>query len=95
MLDTDRREIAESQFERNQRREAEVENALKQERARHEAAVKRYVWREMQNQPVAQCPLLILRNGMTGNRLDSPDHETMVTLINYRFSPSNNRARGD
>jgi hypothetical protein len=39
MLDTDQREIAESQFERNQRREAEVENALKQERARHEAAV--------------------------------------------------------
>ena len=49
----------------------------------------------MQNQSVAQCPLLILRNGTTGNRLDSPDHETMVTLINYRFSPSNNRARGD
>jgi hypothetical protein len=39
MLDTDQREIAESQFERNQRREAEVENALQQERARHEAAV--------------------------------------------------------
>ncbi len=39
MLDTNRPEIAESQFERNQRREAEVETALKQERARHEAAV--------------------------------------------------------
>ena len=39
MLDTDQREIAESQFERNQRREAEIEDALKQERARHEAAV--------------------------------------------------------
>ena len=39
MLDTNQREIAESQFERDQRREAEVENALKQERARHEAAV--------------------------------------------------------
>ena len=39
MLDTSQREIAESQFERNQRREVEVENALKQERARHEAAV--------------------------------------------------------
>jgi hypothetical protein len=39
MLDTSQREIAESQFERNQRREAEVESALKQERARHEAAV--------------------------------------------------------
>jgi hypothetical protein len=39
MTDADQHEIAESQFERNQRREAEVENALKQERARHEAAV--------------------------------------------------------
>jgi hypothetical protein len=39
MLDTNQRKIAESQFERNQRREAEVEVALKQERARHEAAV--------------------------------------------------------
>ena len=39
MLDTNQRAIAESQFERSQRREAEVEDALKQERARHEAAV--------------------------------------------------------
>ena len=39
MLDTNQREIAESQFERNQRREVEVEKALKQERARHEAAM--------------------------------------------------------
>ena len=39
MLDTNQREIAESQFERNQRRAADVEDALKQERARHEAAV--------------------------------------------------------
>jgi hypothetical protein len=39
MLDTNQREIAESQLERNQRREAEIEDALKQERARHEAAV--------------------------------------------------------
>ena len=39
MLDTNQREIAESQYERNQRREAEVEDALKQERARHEAVV--------------------------------------------------------
>ena len=39
MLDTSQREIAESQFERNQRREAEVEDALKQERACHAAAV--------------------------------------------------------
>lgn len=39
MLDTNQREIVETQFERNQRREAEVQDALKQERARHEAAV--------------------------------------------------------
>jgi hypothetical protein len=39
MLDTSQCEIAESQFECNQRREAEVEDALKQERARHAAAV--------------------------------------------------------
>ena len=34
------REIAETIFERNQRREAEINNALKQEHARREAAVK-------------------------------------------------------
>ena len=39
MFDTSQHEIAESQFERNQRREAEIEDALKQERARHEAAM--------------------------------------------------------
>ena len=39
MVDTNQLEIVESQFERNQRREAEVENALKQERVRHEAAL--------------------------------------------------------
>ena len=39
MLDTSQHEIAESQFERNQRREAEIEDVLKQERARHEAVV--------------------------------------------------------
>ena len=39
MLDTNQREIVESQFERNQRREAEIEDAMKQERRRHEAAV--------------------------------------------------------
>ena len=43
MFDTSQREIAESQFERNQRREAEIEDALKQERARHEAAVNKAV----------------------------------------------------
>jgi len=34
------REIAESAFERNQRRETEINDALKQEHARREAAVK-------------------------------------------------------
>jgi hypothetical protein len=34
------REIAETVFERNQRREMEINNALKQEHARREAAVK-------------------------------------------------------
>jgi hypothetical protein len=40
MTNTDQREIAETIFERNQRREAEINNALKQEYARREAAVK-------------------------------------------------------
>jgi hypothetical protein len=39
MLDTKARERAETLFERNQRREKEVGDALKQEAARHEAAV--------------------------------------------------------
>ena len=39
MLDTNQHEIAESQFKGNHRREAEVQDALKQERARHEATV--------------------------------------------------------
>jgi hypothetical protein len=40
MADTNQPVTAESQFERNMRRETEIENALKQEQARHEAAVK-------------------------------------------------------
>jgi hypothetical protein len=35
-----RREIAESVFERNQRREMEINDALRQEHARREAAIK-------------------------------------------------------
>ena len=35
-----RREVAESVFERNQRREMEINDALKQEHARREAAIK-------------------------------------------------------
>jgi hypothetical protein len=40
MSDTNRREVAESLFERTQRREAELNEALRQEHARREAAVK-------------------------------------------------------
>jgi phosphopantothenate synthetase len=39
MTSTKRREIAESLFDRNQRREAEINEALKIEGARHAAAV--------------------------------------------------------
>jgi hypothetical protein len=39
MLDTKARERAETLFERNEKREREVSDALKQEAARHEAAV--------------------------------------------------------
>ena len=39
MSDTKQHEIAESLFDRNQRREAEINDALKQEAARHAAAV--------------------------------------------------------
>jgi len=34
------REVAESVFDKNKRREAEIENALQQEQARHEAVIK-------------------------------------------------------
>jgi hypothetical protein len=40
MVDTRQRELAETVFERSQRREKEINNALKQEYARREAAVK-------------------------------------------------------
>jgi hypothetical protein len=33
-------EVAESVFDKNKRREAEIESALRQEHARHEAAIK-------------------------------------------------------
>ena len=38
MTDSDQRAFAETVFERNQRREAEINEALKQENARREAA---------------------------------------------------------
>jgi hypothetical protein len=40
MSDTNRREVAETLFERTQRREAELNEALKHEYARREAALK-------------------------------------------------------
>jgi hypothetical protein len=40
MSDTNQRAVAETVFERNQRREAEINEALRQEYARREAAVK-------------------------------------------------------
>jgi hypothetical protein len=40
MTDTDQRAFAETVFERNQRHDAEINEALKQENARREAAVK-------------------------------------------------------
>jgi hypothetical protein len=40
MLDTNRREVAETLFEQTPRRETEINDALKQEHARREAAVK-------------------------------------------------------
>ena len=36
----DQRQLAETLFERNERRETEINNAMKQEHARREAAVK-------------------------------------------------------
>jgi hypothetical protein len=44
MPDTEQRELAESLFERNQRREAEINEALKREKARQEAVVKNMQW---------------------------------------------------
>jgi hypothetical protein len=40
MLDAKQREAAETVFDRNKRREAEIDDALRQEQVRHEAAVK-------------------------------------------------------
>src|ERR1700758_173105 len=40
MLEAKQREVAETVFDRNKRREAEINDALRQEHARHGAAVK-------------------------------------------------------
>jgi hypothetical protein len=40
MLTAKQLEVAETVFDRNKRREAEINDALRQEQARHEAAIK-------------------------------------------------------
>lgn len=40
MLTAQHREVAETVFDRNKRREAEISDALREEQARHQAAVK-------------------------------------------------------
>ena len=40
MLTAQQREVAETTFDRNRRREIEINDALRQEQARHDAAVK-------------------------------------------------------
>ena len=40
MLTAQQREVAETAFDRNKRREAEINDALRQEQARHKAAIK-------------------------------------------------------
>jgi hypothetical protein len=40
MLTAKQLEVAETAFDRNKRREAEINNAIRQEQARHQAAVK-------------------------------------------------------
>jgi len=78
MLDTSQHEIAESQFERNQRREAEIEDALKQERSRHEAAV---------NNMHRLRALRLARDAKSiSGAMSAPDSSPS--------SPSNNGARG-
>ena len=58
---TSDRQVAESIFDRNKRRESEINDALKQESARHDAAMKNLqrlralrIEREQKNQPVGK-----------------------------------------
>ncbi len=58
---TSDRQVAESVFDRNKRRESEINDALKQESARHDAAMKNLqrlralrIEREQKNQPVGK-----------------------------------------
>jgi hypothetical protein len=70
MSDTNQREVAEALFE-HKRREAEINDALRQEHARREAAVKniyRLVWSEMQNQITSNQRTLVLGSAATSSR---------------------------
>ena len=72
------REIAETVFERNQRREAEINDALKQEHARREAAIKNmYRLRELR---------LARDTKSISGAISAPDSSPS--------SPSDNGARG-
>ena len=58
---TSDRQVAELVFDRNKRRESEINDALKQESARHDAAMKNLqrlralrIEREQKNQPVGK-----------------------------------------
>jgi hypothetical protein len=62
MPDTSQREVAEAAFQRDQRREQEINDALKQEATRREAAVKnmhrqgRCGWNGRNTQAFESCP---------------------------------------
>jgi hypothetical protein len=57
MMSAKDREIAESTFEKNKRREAEINSALQQEHAKHEAAIKNmYRLRSLRLAHAAQSP---------------------------------------
>jgi phosphopantothenate synthetase len=56
MLDAKQHEVAVTVFDRNKRREAEINDALRQEQARHEAAVKN-MHRLRNTTPGARCKI--------------------------------------
>lgn len=64
MLDVSSREQAKSLFDRNQKREAEIANALEQEKARHAAIVKNmHRLRELRLAQNSKSPSEIVRSG--------------------------------
>jgi hypothetical protein len=77
MTDSDQRAFAESVFERNQRREAEINAALKQENARREAAVRNmYRLRALRLARDAKTIKHSSRTTTPG-RLSKPQHESV------------------